>query len=250
MVEPQFEQILGIRFINASAEEAIAYFNRVRGYVVVPAAPALANIERDPEYLRALVDADLAIADSGFMVLLWRILRGRNLIRISGLRYLTILLKDATLHDRGRMFLVLPNESAREKARGWMRERSFEISENDCYVAPIYGRKVDDAALIATLNARRPDHVIVGLGGGTQEKLGLHLRDNLEYRPAIHCVGAALGFLTGDQKPIPTWADRLYLGWFLRLVREPKRFTRRFLRAFALPRLIWRYGRELPVDPD
>jgi N-acetylglucosaminyldiphosphoundecaprenol N-acetyl-beta-D-mannosaminyltransferase len=88
--------------------------------------------------------------------------------------------------------------------------------------------------------------VIIGIGGGVQEKLGLYLRENLAYRPAIHCVGAALGFLTGDQKPIPDWADRFYLGWLLRLVRQPKVFAKRFLRAFELPWLIWKYGENLP----
>ena len=246
MREPQFEQILGVRFFNGSTEEAIAYIKCVRGYTVVPAAPALANIQRDPHYRRALIDADLAIADSGFMVLLWRILRGRSVTRISGLRYLKILLEDAALRERGRTFLILPNEAAREKALCWMRERSFEMSENDCYLAPMYGSDVNDAALIATLNTRRPEHVIVGLGGGTQEKLGRHLRDHLEYRPAIHCIGAAIAFLTGEQKPIPMWADRFYLGWLLRLARQPRLFARRFSRAFLLPKLIWKYRENAP----
>ena len=34
--------------------------------------------------------------------------------------------------------------------------------------------------------------------------------------PAIHCIGAALGFLTGDQVRIPHWADQWILGWLFR----------------------------------
>src|SRR5437879_5399587 len=100
--------------------------------------------------------------------------------------------------------------------------------------------------LVSTINRRNTPHLIIGISGGVQEKLGFYLRENLAYRPAVHCIGAALGFLTGDQKPIPGWADRFYLGWFLRLIRQPKLFAKRFLRAFELPWLILKYGEKLP----
>lgn len=243
---PNFEQILGIRFFNGTASEAVAHANHIRGYVVAPAAPALANIKRDAGYLRALSNADVAIADSGFMVLLWRILRGRRLRRISGLRYLQTLLENSALRECGRTFFILPSSEAHGKAIRWLCRQGFDISDRECYVAPIYGGDVADEKLVTLLSDSRPKHIIVGLGGGTQEKLGHYLRENLPYRPVIHCIGAAVGFLTGDQKPIPMWADRLYLGWLLRLIRAPRRYAPRFSRAFALPALIFRYGRERP----
>jgi len=283
MASPDWQRILGVRFFNGAAPEAVDYITRVGGYTVVPAAPALVKIENDPAYRRALVEADLAIADSGFMVLLWRLLHRRTVARISGLKYLRILLANPRLRERGITFLVLPHESSREKALVWLRKEGFEITDDDCYIAPYYsvgqafppsGRRlragslpagaekrqpgmvalqtakspmVEDRALLSILEHRKPKHIIVGIGGGIQEKLGLYLREHLSYRPAIHCIGAALAFLTGDQKPIPMWADRLYLGWFLRLARAPRHYARRFSPAFKLPGMIWRYGSELPV---
>ena len=240
----QFEQVLGVRFINVPIAETIEYIFQVRGYTVAPAAPAFANIQRDQEYRRALLEADTAIADSGFMVLLWYLLRGRRLVRNSGLRYLQTFLETAPADSR--IYLILPTESAREKALCYFSGQKLKLARTDTAVAPIYQGRVSDEKLISVLNLGRPDHVIVALGGGTQEKLGLHLRDRLAYRPAIHCVGAALGFLTGDQQPIPMWIDRLYLGWLLRLICHPRRYARRFSRAFELPGLILRYGRETP----
>ena len=258
MASPDWQRILGVRFFDGAAPDAVDYVIRVGGYTVVPAAPALVKIESDPAYRRALVEADLAIADSGFMVLLWRLLQRRTIARISGLKYLRILLADARVRERGSIFLVLPHQSSLEKALAWLRHEGFEIANDDCYIAPKYQRSevphqsssaddnVEDRALLASLDARKPKHIIVGIGGGTQEKLGLYLREQLTYRPAIHCIGAALAFLTGDQKPIPMWADRIYLGWFLRLARAPHRYARRFAPAFKLPGMIWRYGSELP----
>jgi UDP-N-acetyl-D-mannosaminuronic acid transferase (WecB/TagA/CpsF family) len=112
--------------------------------------------------------------------------------------------------------------------------------------SPASSPGIEDPKLVSILESRKPNHIIVGIGGGIQEKLGFYLRENLSYRPAIHCIGAALAFLTGDQKPIPMWADRMYLGWFLRLARAPHHYARRFSPAFRLPGMIWRYGSELP----
>jgi UDP-N-acetyl-D-mannosaminuronic acid transferase (WecB/TagA/CpsF family) len=266
MASPDWQRILGVRFFDGGAPDAVDYITRVGGYTVVPAAPALVKIENDPAYRRALVEADLAIADSGFMVLLWRLLQRRTIARISGLKYLRILLANQQLHERGSTFLVLPHQSSLEKALVWLRHKGFEIASDDCYIAPMYfscshgsvsreerervsqrrGYSIADDALVAILESRKPKHIIIGIGGGVQEKLGLYLREHLSYRPAIHCIGAALAFLTGDQKPIPMWADRMYLGWFLRLARAPHHYARRFAPAFRLPGMIWRYGSELP----
>ena len=88
---------------------------------------------------------------------------------------------------------------------------------------------------------------MIAIGSRPQEKLGHYLWENLSYRPAIHCAGAALGFITGDQAAIPNWADRFYLGWFFRLMARPRIFIPRLVRGFELPWLVWKYGEKLPV---
>ena len=59
--------------------------------------------------------------------------------------------------------------------------------------------EVEDRDLLALIEQHRAADVIIAIGSGAQEKLGFYLRENLSYRPAIHCTGAALGFITGDQ---------------------------------------------------
>ena len=50
MASPDWERILGARFFNGAAPDAVDYITRVGGYTVVPAAPALVKIENDPAY--------------------------------------------------------------------------------------------------------------------------------------------------------------------------------------------------------
>jgi exopolysaccharide biosynthesis WecB/TagA/CpsF family protein len=110
--------------------------------------------------------------------------------------------------------------------------------------------EIVDDALLAQIERLRPQHVILTLGGGTQERVGLYLKRNLSYRPAIHCVGAAIAFLSGDQVRIPMWADRRYLGWLYRCVSEPRRYVPRYWNARKLLYLLVRYRERLPVVHD
>ncbi len=92
---------------------------------------------------------------------------------------------------------------------------------------------VADEALVELVVQRKPRHVVIAIGAGAQEKLGWYLREQATWRPAIHCIGGALGFVTGDQVAIPDWADRFYLGWLLRLLSEPRAFVPRLWSARA-----------------
>ena len=219
--------------------------SRDGGLLVVPAGPALVKLQNDEGYRRALVSADMAIADSGAMVLIWLIFTGRRVERISGLKFLKHLVARLVTHLDERVLWIVPSESAHEKTIQWLRRINL-TGTADFYVAPHYGPEVRDPALVEKIDSNPPRHVVVGIGGGVQEKLGLFLKENLRSRPAIHCIGAALAFLTGDQPPIPMWADRFYLGWFLRLLRQPRIFGPRYLSAFKLPALIFRYREKLP----
>ena len=120
------------------------------------------------------------------------------------------------------------------------------VAADDIYVAPKYGCNVQDDVLLGDVKRRRPRHLVIAVGGGIQDKLGRYLLEGLNYRPAVHCIGAAIGFLTGDQIRIPAWADRYYVGWLFRLFAEPTVFVPRFWSARELPWLIWKYRDRLP----
>jgi UDP-N-acetyl-D-mannosaminuronic acid transferase (WecB/TagA/CpsF family) len=109
--------------------------------------------------------------------------------------------------------------------------------------------EIDDPLLLERVERIRPQHVILTLGGGTQERVGLYLKRNLSYLPAIHCIGAAIAFLSGDQVRIPVWADRRYLGWLYRSISEPRRYVPRYWNARKLLYLLIRYRERLPVPP-
>jgi exopolysaccharide biosynthesis WecB/TagA/CpsF family protein len=239
-------QVLGIQFFNGDVDEAIHSMTRRGGFMIAPSGTCFARLREDARYRRAVLAADLAIADSGFMVLLWRLFRRESLPRISGPKYLKHLIAALKGAGTGEVFWIVPSERARQKLLDWSRREALPLTGEACYVAPLYGLELEDRNVLELIEQHRPAHVIIAIGSGAQEKLGHYLRENLPYRPAIHCIGAALGFITGDQPAIPDWADRLYLGWLLRLVAQPRIFLPRLIRGFELPWLIAKYGDNLP----
>jgi UDP-N-acetyl-D-mannosaminuronic acid transferase (WecB/TagA/CpsF family) len=216
------------------------------GLLVVPAAPALKEIASSETYREALINADMAITDSAFMVLLWNFLQRDSIKRLSGLKYLRELLLMPEFRTPGNTMWIMAGEASARRNTGWLASQGILVPQNCVYEAPMYGNDIEDPELIDRLRNHRVRHIIVTLGGGTQERLGLYLKRNLGYSPAIHCIGAAIAFLSGDQVKIPDWADRLYLGWLFRCVSAPGRYIPRYWSAFMLLPLLWHHRDRLP----
>jgi N-acetylglucosaminyldiphosphoundecaprenol N-acetyl-beta-D-mannosaminyltransferase len=249
-------RVLGIDFRTDGPELPSQLENA--GLVVVPSGPGLAcDLPQRPAYRRALAGADWVIPDSGFMVLIWNALNfsrpALRLGRYSGLRLLREVLPRGEVHAPGATFWIMPSEAEQRRNLDWLHQNGFPtLSEVDCYLAPLYRPAADggivDEALLGRIEERRPKVVLVNVGGGVQEQLGWYLRQNLSYRPAILCTGAAIAFLTGGQAAIPPWADRFYLGWLLRIMRNPARFGRRYAVSFRLLKLILIHRDRLPSE--
>jgi len=254
--------ILGIKFFGGTSREAADEISCSGGLLVAPAAPSLINLCRDKDYRQAILGSDLAIADSGLMVLLWKLFTGETVQRISGLEYVKRLVGHESVRQPGAVLWVVAARPSGEKLLAFLQSGNctrlcsaprtnelcsgIPVSEGDIFIAPKYGQPVGDEALLEVTRQNRPRHIVIAVGGGVQDKLGRYLLERLEYRPAIHCIGAALGFLTGDQVRIPDWADKYYLGWFFRSLAQPKVFVPRFWSARKLPWLIWKYRDRLP----
>lgn len=252
MYQPRFEKILGLNFFIGSADEAIDRLRTTGGLVVVPAGPALNALSTNPAYRQALLAADLIITDSAYMVLLWNLAHLRflsskkRISKLSGLKYLRALLQQPDFRTPSATCWIMPSTQSAERNRTWLHQLGIELADENLYIAPIYTGAPQDPALIALLERTRPRHILIGLGGGVQEPLGHYIKQNLSYSPSIHGVGAAIGFLTGDQVHIPVWVDALWLGWLWRTLSNPRRFLPRYWAARHLATLLFRYGSEMP----
>jgi UDP-N-acetyl-D-mannosaminuronic acid transferase (WecB/TagA/CpsF family) len=237
----KFQRILGINFFVGDWPDLLRLCTEGH-FIVVPAAPALAELPANPAYRESVEKCDFAITDSALMVLFWKYLTGESLPRISGLRLLRGLLASDELQKPGSSVWIMPSQVEMEVNLAWLNRHGHPITKDQSYVAPVYTQgPVSDPALMRWIEERKPQYVIINLGGGVQERLGFYLRNNLSYRPSIICLGAAVAFLTGLQANIPAWADAWMLGWLFRCLHEPTKFIPRYRKALHLIPLLAKY---------
>ena len=108
-------QILGIQFFNGNVDEVVRLMFQHGGLLVAPSGTCFARLCEDEHYQRAVLAADLAIADSGLMIVLWRFFRRERVQRISGLKYLKHLFGKLKGEGERAVFWVLPTGRAAGK---------------------------------------------------------------------------------------------------------------------------------------
>jgi len=90
------------------------------------------------------------------------------------------------------------------------------------------GSSNESLAVVAQINAMRPNLLVIGMGMPRQEHW---LLDHLE-RLDVNCVllaGAYLDYVAGRQATPPRWLGPIGLEWLYRLLADPRRLWRRYL---------------------
>jgi len=245
-------QIIGINFFSGSEQTTLDVALK-GGLLVAPAAPNLANhLINSATYRDALINADTVIIDSSYLTLLWWMRTFERLRKYSGLAFLRAFLRHKKKKDKKTMW-IMPSEEEKFRTIKCLKSNKIPTRRDDYYIAPVYDHEnITDDILKNIIENKQPEVIIVGLGGGVQEQLGLFLRRNLSYKPSIFCIGAAIAFLTGGQGSIPVWADKLSLGWLFRIIHNPRHFVKRYAKAFKLASIVFRWKDALPplVAPD
>ena len=77
----KFICIQGVKFLNGGYESSYNMLSK-GGLMVIPAAPALNQIDNNEIYYDSIKNSDFAITDSGYMIILLRILRNIKLSKI------------------------------------------------------------------------------------------------------------------------------------------------------------------------
>ena len=204
-----------------------------KGLFVFPSGPGIASINTNNEYFLSLKKSDLVFFDSGFFVLLLKILKNIKVKKFSGYKFLDLFFIYLKKNRNKKVFCIDPNKKFLKSNKIFLKK--LGVKKTYHYLAPKYQNKnVFDKDLLKIIVKFRPNFIMTNIGGGTQEVLGMYLREKLKFKVTIICTGGAISFFTGDQAPINSLIDKLYLGWFLRLIFNPFIFFKRYLIALKL----------------
>ncbi len=146
-IDAKFRTILGVKFFNGDGPEAIREVEQ-GGLVLVPSGPGLKTLPDDRPYRDSLMAADLVLADSALMVMLWNLLERDSLRRLSGLEYMRDLLQSPDFRALHGTFWVMPSAESAKKNLAWLREQGIEVAAEDVYIAPRYDRPIEDPVLV------------------------------------------------------------------------------------------------------
>ena len=241
---PRPVTLFGVRVTDADKADAMRLMDQARaapgaGVVYFVNAHTLNLAAADPAYRAVLNSADLVFGDGTGVrwAARWRGVRVQaNLVGTD--------LVPAYLRSRPglRVFLLGGSPEQVERAGEGFR-RLFPEAE----LVGLHRGHLDDAtseAVIAQINAVRPDLLLVGMGNPVQERWLARHRGRLDAGLCLG-VGGVFAYWAGALDRAPRWLRRLGFEWLHILRRHPHKARRYLVGNLAF---LWRLIHWLPAD--
>jgi N-acetylglucosaminyldiphosphoundecaprenol N-acetyl-beta-D-mannosaminyltransferase len=227
--------VLGIPLAISHYDEVIDWMDAViaadaRAYVTAAAVNLVMSAREDPDTLRAVLGATLAVPDGQPLVWALHALGHPRATRVYGPDLmLHFCARAARAHSPMYLYGGRTPEALQLLERR-LRERFPELVIAGSYSPPFRELSAqEEAEAIAAIDSSGAKVVWVGIGQPKQELWMAHMRPRLA-APLLVGVGAAFDFHAGLVPQAPAWMQRHGLEWTYRLAREPRRLWRRYAR--------------------
>jgi N-acetylglucosaminyldiphosphoundecaprenol N-acetyl-beta-D-mannosaminyltransferase len=212
------------------------------GYICMTGVHGVMEAKRDPE-LRAILNGAVLNAPDG-MPMTWvgRMQGFREMDRVFGPEFMAALCRHSV--ERGyRNFLYGGKPGVAELLRANLERRFTGLQVVGTYTPP-FGTltEAQEEGICGLIREARPHIVWVGLSTPKQERFMARSVDRLA-APLLVGVGAAFDFHAGLLSDSPHWVKRAGLQWAHRLLQDPRRLWRRYLRNN--PAFLWQVARQL-----
>lgn len=232
--------VLGVAVSAVSLSSAVEEIGRwvqqgEQHYVCVTGVHGVMESQRDPELLRIHNESGLTTPDGMPMVWAGHRAGAHWMTRVYGPDLMLALCEQA-VREGWRSYFYGGKPGIPELLQQRLEARFPGLDVAGCYSPPFRPLSAEeDDAIVERINAAKPDLVWVGLSTPKQERwMAAHV-GRLE-APVLLGVGAAFDIHAGVLPQAPPWMQRRGLEWVYRLIREPRRLWRRYLRnnpAFA-----------------
>jgi N-acetylglucosaminyldiphosphoundecaprenol N-acetyl-beta-D-mannosaminyltransferase len=226
--------ILGVPFDNVTGSEALARIeqmiaSRKPHYLATANVDFLVQAREDVELRRILFDADLILCDGTPLLWVSRLLGNPLPERVAGADVVPRLIQLAA-EKKYRLFLLGATPDSVSRAGTNLRKAYPDLIVAGCYSPPFNKLiEMDHDEIKARILAAKPDVLLVSFGCPKQEKwIAMHYRELGV--PVAAGVGATIDFLAGKVSRAPVWMRHAGLEWIYRLIQEPRRLFRRYVK--------------------
>lgn len=212
-------------------------------YVCVSGVHGVMESQRDPELLLIHNRSGLTTPDG--MPLVWaaRSAGAKAVTRVYG-PDLMLTMAARSSSSGSRWFLYGGKPGIPEALAERLRLQFPSLQVVGCYSPPFRPlTPEEDESVVDTINAAGPDIVWVGLSTPKQERWMASHVGRLR-APVLVGVGAAFDIHAGALRQAPRWIQQSGFEWMYRLMVEPRRLWRRYLRNN--PAFVYRMIRRPP----
>lgn len=187
--------------------------------------------QTDPGFSKALRESDVLLPDGISIIWALRLLFKKKLRKIAGAD-LFFYEMDRINKKNGKCFFLgssVPTlQSIYERASA-----EFPNIIITTYSPPFKAKfnSDDNFKIISAINTFKPDVLFIGMTAPKQEKWAREHFDKLLGVGHICCIGAVFDFYARTISRAPKWLISIGLEWLFRLVKEPRRLWRRYLKG-------------------
>jgi N-acetylglucosaminyldiphosphoundecaprenol N-acetyl-beta-D-mannosaminyltransferase len=232
MTERNVQSVLGARIDVLSWDHAVNQIvawaaSRSSRYICLCNVHSVVSVSRDPEFCRAINEADMAAPDGAPVAWALRRYGFQAQERINGPDLMWRYLGEAERNGQGVFFYGSTAETLTKLSQA-VGQHFPRLKVRGTYSPPF--RKLlteEDEAEVELINRSDAHVVFVGLGCPKQEKWMAAHRGRIN--AVMVGVGAAFDFHAGTKKRAPLWLQRKGLEWLYRLGTDPRRLFKRYI---------------------
>lgn len=206
------------------------------GYICFTGVHGVMEARGDVEFCSILNHAVINAPDGMPMTWVGRLQALRQMDRVFGPDFMLSLC--ALSVKRGyRHFLYGGRPGVAERLSEALRAKFPGLQVVGTYTPPFRSLTADEeVGLIAQVHESKPHILWVGLSTPKQERFMAQYLNQLQV-PLLAGVGAAFDFHTGQIRDCSAWVKRAGLQWLHRLLQDPRRLWKRYLRNN--PAFLW-----------
>ncbi len=232
--EPETCSILGVDIAVTNMRSVVGYLTenleQLRGkYVCVSNVHTTVLSYNDESYLKIQNESALAIPDGKPLSLICKVRGYKNAQRVAGPDLMPEILRLS--EEKGyRHYFYGSTEETLRTLESNLKKRYPRLNIVGTYSPPFRNLSPEeDEGIVEKIKEMKPDFVWVGLGAPKQERWMYAHRGKID--AVMLGVGAAFDFHAGTTKRAPKWVQEFYLEWLYRLIQDPRRLFKRYVRS-------------------
>lgn len=200
------------------------------GYVTVNNVHTMMEGFWDPSFQQIINEAYLSIPDGKPLEVVGKLKRNKDISRLFGPTVMEKFI-DWGRKDGIRHFFLGSSDATLQKLKEAI-DTKYPGTIITGMISPPYKPldQWDHDGLVQTINTAKPDFIWIGLGAPKQEKW---MFDHYKKVPhgVLFGIGAGFDYLAGNTSHAPSWMKKSSLEWLYRLIQEPKRLWKRYLKT-------------------